>query len=369
MKILARVTANASSEKIPFRISAIKKGKIAYIDIVGEIGWEVSSKQFLQDVRQLVADGCTEAFLYINSPGGSCFDANEIANILTENFKKINGDGGAIVASAAAYLAALCEKFEQPLNGQHMVHRPSGYTGGTVNDIEAYLKMMKDIDKNYYDVFASKAADKEDFKKKWESGADYWMTAKEAKEAGFITSVREKVKIDKETKDMLRACASGDIKERMSQILTNDTENMKQLADLLKLKADAVEIDYVNAVTPILAENTTLKTDLQKEKDEKKALQDRINAIEAAEKNAKKVKAEAMIADAITDGRLADDEKHTSKAFWLKNFEADFEGASAELGKLPKRKDVRSHFSETGSGTESAWEKRQKEIDEANKGK
>lgn len=366
-KVPFRIKANAAAEKIPFRITAVKKDKVAHIDIIGEIGWEVNSKQFLSDVRNLKEEGCTDAFLYMTTPGGSCFDANEIANILTENFEKINGEGGAVVASAGAYLVSICDTFTMPANGQFMIHRPKGCACGTVTDIEAYLTMMGNIDKDYLNRFTAKATNKEDLKKKWESGADYWMTAKEAKEAGFITAVREKVKIDKETKDMLRACASGNT-DRISQILTNDTENMKQLADLLKLKAEATEIDFVNAVSPILSENTTLKADLQKEKDDKKTLQDRLNAIEEADKQAKKVKAEALIVDAIKDGRLADDEKHTSKAFWLKNFEADFEGASAELGKLPKRKDVKSQLGEGGTG-ESAWSKRQKEIEEANKGK
>ncbi len=355
-------------EKIPFRITAVKKGKIANIDIIGEIGWSVSSKQFREDVRKLIEDGCTEAFVYINTPGGSCFDANEIANTLTDNFKKITGDGGAVVASAGTFIASVCAEFSMPSNGQFMIHRPSGCACGTVADIEAYLKMIGDIDKSYFDLFQGKATDKEEFKKKWESGSDYWMNAKEAKDAGFITSVREKVKIDKNTKDMIRACAGMNAKDRLSQyFLTNDTE-MKKVADLLRLSPEATEADYVAAISPIIAENTTLKSDLQKEKDDKKALQDKIDAIELADRNAKKTKAEGLIAEAIKDGRLADDEKHSSKAFWLKNFEADFDGASAELGKLPKRKDVKSQLGETGTG-ESAWTKRQREIDEANKGK
>lgn len=355
-------------DKIPFRITAVKKGKTAQIDIIGQIGWGVSSKEFREDVRKLVADGCTEAMIYINTPGGSCFDANEIANTLLENFKKINGDGGAIVASAGTYIAGICETFSMPSNGQYMIHPPQGCACGKAADIEAYLKMIKDIEKDYFDVFDSKAIDKEGFKKKWDSGADYWMTAKEAKDAGFITRVREKVKIDKETKDMLRACADMNTKDRLSQyLLTNDTE-MKKVADLLKLTPEATEAEFVSAITPIITENTTLKSDLQKEKDDKKALQDRIDAIELAEKNANTAKAEALIAEAIKDGRLADDEKHASKAFWLKNFENDFNGASAELGKLPKRKDVRSHLGESGTG-ESAWTKRQREIEEANKNK
>jgi ATP-dependent protease ClpP protease subunit len=353
-------------EKIPFQISAVKKGKVANIDIIGEIGWDVSSKQFREDIRKLVEEGCTEALVYINSPGGSCFDANEIANLLVENFKKITGDGGAIVASAGGYIAGICEEFSMPSNGQFMIHPPMGGAFGKAADIEAYLKMLKDIEKDYFVVLEGKAIDKEGFKKKWDSGVDYWMTAQEAKDAGFVSSVREKIKIDKNTKDMIRACAGINAKDRLSQyFLTNDTE-MKKVADLLKLSPEATEADYVNAISPILSENTTLKSDLQKEKDDKNALQAKLDAIELAEKNAQKIKADAMIAEAIKDGRLADDEKHTSKVFWGKNFENDFEGASAELGKLPKRKDVKSQLGADGTG-ESAWTTRQKEIEAANK--
>lgn len=349
--------------KIPFKIVAVKKGKIANIDIIGEIGWEVNSNQFRAVVRDLVNDGCTEAFLYINSPGGSCFDANEIANILLDNFKKIKGEGGALVASAAAYLAQICEDFSMPSNGQFMTHRPSGWVGGTVIDIESYLKMIKDIDKDYYESFLAKAKDKEDFQKKWESGSDNWMNAKEAMDAGFITSVREKVKIDKDAEDMIKAVMSvnASTKPYLAHFLTNHTE-MKEVAKLLNLKDDATEAECVGAINPIIVENSSLKSELQKEKDEKKVLKDKLDAIELAEKNAKAAKAKAAIEEAIKDGRIDDDEKHTSTAFWTKNFENDFDGTTAQLAKLPKRKDVKSHLKDSSSTGESAWEKRQAEI-------
>ena len=351
-------------DKIPFQISAVKKGKVAEIKIIGQIGWDVNSSVFRMEVEDLVKDGCTEAHLYINSPGGSCFDANEISNILHDNFKKITGDGGALVASAAAFLAEHCDSFSMPANGQFMVHRPSGCACGTAAQIESYLKLIKDLDNDYLELFKAKAKDKENFQSKWNSGADYWMNAKEAIDAGFITSVREKVKIDKETKDMIRACA--EVKDHLAQLLTNI--DMKEVAKLLKLPESASEQDVINMISPIIAENQTLKADLQKEKDEKKVVQDKLEAKEAAEKAARATKAEALVNEAIKDGRLADDEKHASKNFWMKLFESDFDGTSAELSKLPKHQSVRSQVT-TGASGESAWVKRQKEIEEANKGK
>jgi hypothetical protein len=142
---------------------------------------------------------------------------------------------------------------------------------------------------------------------------------------------------------------------------------MKKLALVLNLKDDAKEDDYVNAVSPILDENKTLRADLQTEKDEKKALQDKLDAIDLQKKNAEKTEAETLLADAIKDGRLDDDEKHELKNYWLGNFATNFEGTKKALAALPKREGVREQLKD--STGESPWTKRQKEIEENSKKK
>ena len=141
---------------------------------------------------------------------------------------------------------------------------------------------------------------------------------------------------------------------------------MKKLALVLNLKDDAKEDDYVAAVSPILDENKTLRADLQTEKDEKKALKDKLESIELKEKEAQKKEAETMLADAFKDGRLSDDEKHDVKNYWLGNFENNFEGTKNALAALPKREGVRQQLKDT-TGGEGAWAKRQKEIEENSK--
>jgi len=350
-------------ERVPFQITAVKKGKVAKVAIIGEIGWEVNSSAFMKDVDALVKDGCTNAHLYINSVGGSVIDANEIANILLENFEEITGDGGAIVASAAAYLAVHCKTFTMPSNGQFMAHRPKGAAYGDVKDIEAYLKMVNDIDSEYLEKFKAKATDPDGFEKQWKSGADYWMNAKEAKDAGFVSSIREKVKADNNTTNMLRACAAS-VRERMSEFLTKENTNMEKLVALLQLPVGSSETDLVAAINNIMTAKNTAEKDLKTEQSKTAELQGKLDAIELKEKEALKAEASTLVDAALKDGRLSDNEKGSVKAFWLSAFEANHEGAKAALEALPKRTGAQQQLRDDAGEGETAWEKRQKEIQE-----
>ena len=122
--------------KIPFAIVAAASGQKAEVRITGHIGWETDSENFRKQVDDIIASGITEADIYINSPGGSVFDANEIVNILSR-FTVKNCTGGALVASAASYIACACDTFEMPENGMLMIHRPSGYAGGKIEDFQS----------------------------------------------------------------------------------------------------------------------------------------------------------------------------------------------------------------------------------------
>lgn len=354
-------------EKVPFQITAKKNGKVARINIIGEIGWQIDATKFSTEVAELVKQGCTEAHLYINSIGGNCFDANEIANILEENFTKVTGDGGAIVASAAAFIAAKCETFTMPSNGQFMIHRPRGGSYGTAKDIEAYLKMIVDIDADYLKVFKAKATNPENIQQRWDNNSDYWMNAKDAEKEGFVTSIREKVKPDKQTTSMLRSVAAtvGDLKDRMSEFLINDDTNMETLNALLKLPKDANEDARMEAINSLLSAKAQSDSDLQAEKDKNTELQGKLDAIELKEKETATAENKALIAEAIKDGRLDDDENHTTEATWLKFFDIDREGTKAQLERLPKKTSLKDRI-ETGGDGESAWEKRQREIAEKN---
>ena len=62
-------------------ITATAQNGKAYIRIIGEIaGWKDSAEDFRYELNQLKKDGIKDIVLYINSPGGNCFEANVIFN-------------------------------------------------------------------------------------------------------------------------------------------------------------------------------------------------------------------------------------------------------------------------------------------------
>ncbi len=61
--------------------------------------------------------------------------------------------------------------------------------GGTANDLRSYLKLLEDKEKQYLDIYKAKVTDSTKLEQQWNAG-DWWLTATEAKENGFISEVR-----------------------------------------------------------------------------------------------------------------------------------------------------------------------------------
>jgi ATP-dependent protease ClpP protease subunit len=234
----------------PFSITAEKKGKKAEIRIVGVIGWETSSEDFRRQVDLMIADGITDAHIYINSPGGSCFDANEIVNIISEFKGNVTGEGGALVASAGTYIALHCKEFSMPANGQFMVHKPHCFAEGTAADMANTLKGLQDIENLYYDTFKSAVSDVAELDRHWSAG-DWWMTANEAKEMGFIASVKLRIKIDRETADLATACGCPVAFTADKKTETKNDKKMEFIALALGLKSDATEAEITAKLTDL----------------------------------------------------------------------------------------------------------------------
>jgi ATP-dependent protease ClpP protease subunit len=301
-------------EKIPFHISAVKTGEAAEIRITGEIGWDTDAEDFRAQVNALVAGGIQDACIYINSPGGNCFDAAEIVNILSVFKGRISGNGGALVASAATYIAMHCKTFSMPENGMFMVHRPSGIAAGKTEDIKAYLKLMETIEAEYCNTYRAAIKDLAVFDEKWKSG-DWWMTSKEAKAQGFITEVRQKVKIDRETAAAIKACGCP-LTVEYNDYQTQKSENemdVKTTALLLGLSEGASEAE--------------VKAKLEANK---KAAAD-FEAFQAAQAQKEKTEREAKIKAALDRAIAGKQIKADCRAEWEKMLNDNFEPASKAL--------------------------------------
>lgn len=198
-------TGNANR---PLEIEARAGDKVAQISIIGQISnWSTANSGTVR--RDIIALGkkYKTCEVYVNSEGGSCIEANEIVNILNENFETIKVIGGAIVASAASFI--FCS-FPNSLskNSQVMIHEPRGYYSGTHKNIMKQLKLLKDLEDQYLDVYASKTGlSSEEVQELWNDG-DHWMNAKEAKESGFADSIDGELEITEEDASMIASMGS-----------------------------------------------------------------------------------------------------------------------------------------------------------------
>ena len=285
--------------------------------IDGDISeWNDNNASTLRETCKNMKDaGAINCFVYIVTYGGDCFQANEMYNILIENFPEgYDGEGGAIVASAGTYLAVKAKTFTLAQNGQFMIHKPMGGTSGNQQQISNYLDLLNNMTATYYDAYMAKCKKPEaEFKAKWDGG-DNWMNATQAEEWGFITGVKKAVSIDETTAKAIKACGSP--------ITINNHENqiemeLRAMAIGVGLHADATEQQVTAKLTEIRAKAEGF--------DQLKA------EIERKEKEQRAGDIKAVLDKAESDKRI----KADSRADWTQMLEANFDTTKKVIEALP----------------------------------
>lgn len=150
--------------------------------------------------------------------------------------------------------------------------------------------------------------------------------------------------------------------------IKEDNHMNKELIDLLNLGDKATDEQAVAAVKAILAEK-------KKAEEERDGYKTKLDAIELAEKEARKKEAIDLVAAALKDGRLTEktDGSNAVRDSWMKMFDLDHDMAKGQLEGLPPRQAVFQNLNtgeDNGTGGQkepSAWEKRQAELEAKNK--
>jgi ATP-dependent Clp protease protease subunit len=131
-----------------------------------------------------------DIYFYINSPGGSVYDALAIYDTMQYVTNDIQTVGIGVQASAAAFLLSSGTKGKRSMlpSATVMIHQPSSGTRGKVTDQEIDLRESLRIKKLLEDIMAKNTGQKpakihEDMER------DKWLNAKEALEYGIIDSV------------------------------------------------------------------------------------------------------------------------------------------------------------------------------------
>jgi ATP-dependent Clp protease, protease subunit len=127
---------------------------------------------------------------YINSPGGSVYDAFAIYDTMQFIKSPVHTFGIGMQASAAAFLLSSGEKGKRYLlpHATVMIHQPSSGTRGKITDQEIDLKEGLRL-KNLLEQIMAKNTNHPVKKVHEDMERDYWMSADEAKKYGVVDEV------------------------------------------------------------------------------------------------------------------------------------------------------------------------------------
>lgn len=156
---------------------------------ISEYSWwgdEVTPQTFKDE---LYAKGAGKPVtMYVNSPGGEIIAASMIRTILQEYPGKITADITGLAASAATIVVTGADLIRMRESALFMIHDPSGFAMGTIDEIKSFLGVLQTVKDSIVDAYETKTnMDREKLAKMMT--AETWMTAREAKENGFIDEI------------------------------------------------------------------------------------------------------------------------------------------------------------------------------------
>ena len=155
-------------------------------EISDETWWgdEVTPQMFRSELN--AAEGDID--LWINSPGGDCYAAAQIYNMLMEYKGDVTVKIDGIAASAASVVAMAGTTVEISPLGMLMIHNPMTVSIGDTHEMERTITFLAEIKESIINAYELKTGLSRT-KISRLMDAETWMNAKKAVELGFADSV------------------------------------------------------------------------------------------------------------------------------------------------------------------------------------
>ena len=126
--------------------------------------------------------------VWINSPGGDCFAAAQIYNMLRDYKGKVTVKIDSLAASAASVIAMAGDEVQISPTGMLMIHNPSTVAMGDHADLEKAIDMLNEVKNSIINAYEDKTGlSRNKLSKLMED--ETWMDAKKAVELGFADSI------------------------------------------------------------------------------------------------------------------------------------------------------------------------------------
>ena len=155
-------------------------------EISDETWWgdEVTPQMFRSELN--AAEGDID--LWINSPGGDCYAAAQIYNMLMEYKGDVTVKIDGIAASAASVVAMAGSTVEMSPVATIMIHNPMTISIGDTHEMERTITFLAEIKESIINAYELKTGLSR-AKISRLMDAETWMNAKKAVELGFADSV------------------------------------------------------------------------------------------------------------------------------------------------------------------------------------
>ena len=194
-------------------------------------GDEVTPAIFREELH--AAEG--DIVLWINSPGGDCFAAAQIYNMLMDYPGKVTVKIDGLAASAASVIAMAGTTVEISPVGMVMIHNPMTISIGDVQEMERAITLLAEVKESIINAYEIKTGLPR-AKISRLMDAETWMNAKKAVELGFADSVlyENREHLTGETADSLifsRAAVTNSLLEKFGQgkqLNKVDAESLKR---------------------------------------------------------------------------------------------------------------------------------------------
>lgn len=196
-------------------------------------GDEVTPDLFREELKQHAGD----LTVVINSPGGDVFAGLAIYNALVNHNGNVTVRVDGLAASIASVIAMAGDKIIMSPGSMIMIHRPSVYAAGTVDDMEKAKDVLLKIEEGITPIYAKRTG-LSDEKIAELLEAETWMLADKAVELGFADEVSEAPEKQKQDEGVQNVMGMN-FAFSMSAVKQADAKPMQSLVEQIKAKAEA----------------------------------------------------------------------------------------------------------------------------------
>lgn len=156
------------------------------------IGWHITADQFTRDLDKALESN-QKIIININSGGGSVYQGMEMANAIRtaqEEGANITLRNVSIAGSMATFIMSKAKKgtVEMDEHSIYFVHLPSGISFGNEDKMKKELEHMAKIGDMASSIYSNRTGMSEKICLELMK-ENLWLTAKEAKEMGFVDRI------------------------------------------------------------------------------------------------------------------------------------------------------------------------------------